>query len=112
MSTAITIAQSLVRRERARGQTADEARAWLARKLSVGMGTARNLVRGRVKRVDETIRDRLRALLMRELEAEIARLTHELETLRRSGHHLASEHISEVEAHLGAARAILNGGAQ
>jgi hypothetical protein len=110
MTTATAIAQSLVRRERARGSSAEMARAWLAGKLKVGMGTTRNLVRGRVKRVDDTIRERLRALLMRELEAEIARLQHELESLKRSGAHLASQQISEVEAHIQAAKAILTGG--
>lgn len=109
MSTAIAIAQSLVRRERQRGMSAEASRAWLANKLSVGVGTASNLIRGRIKRVDETIRDRLRALLMRELEAEIQRLSHELEILRCGGHHLASDEISEVETHIARAKAILTG---
>jgi hypothetical protein len=112
MSTSVAIAQSLERRERDRGKSVPDARRELARKLRAGIGTVDNLVRGRIKRVDDTIRDRLRALLMRELEAEIQRLTHELETLRRGGHHLASQHISEVEAHLEAARLILTGGAR
>jgi hypothetical protein len=109
MTTAIAIAQTLVRRERQKGLSAEAARSWLATRLSVGVGTAGNLIRGRIKRVDETIRDRLRALLMRELEAEIARLTHELEILRCGGHHLASDEISEVETHLARAKAILTG---
>lgn len=109
MSTAVAIAQSLVRRERERGSSAVMARAWLAGKLRVGEGTIRRLVGGRVKRVDDIIRDRLRALLMRELEAEIARLTHELETLKRRGDHLASQQIGEVETLLAQARAILDG---
>lgn len=112
MTTAVAIAQSLVRRERQKGLSAQAARSWLANRLSVGVGTAGNLIRGRIKRVDETIRDRLRALLMRELEAEIARLTHELEILKASGAHLASHEISEVETHLSKAKAILTGVAQ
>jgi hypothetical protein len=109
MSTAVAIAQTLVRKERNRGATSEAARRWLATKLSVGEGTVRSLVRGTVKRVDETIRDRLRALLMRELEAEIARLQHELECLKAGGYHLASYEISEVETHLARAKAILTG---
>lgn len=112
MSTAAAFAQTLVRRERQRGQSAEEARKWLAGKLKVGAGTVRNLVRGRVKRVDDTIRDRLRALVVRELEAEIQRLTHDLEVLKASGHHLGSDEVAEVDAHIAAAKAILNGGAR
>lgn len=110
MSSAVAIAQTLVRRERAKGSSAEAARRWLANRLLVGEGTVRNLILGRVKRVDELIRERLRALLMREIEAEIQRLTHELEILKASGAHLASEQISEVETHLAQARAILTGG--
>ncbi len=109
MSTATAIAQKLYRKERERGSDADAARLWLAEKLKTGTGTVRNLIRGRVKRVDETIRDRLRALLMREIEAEIARLQHELEIHRQGGHHLASDEISEIESHLAAAKAIMTG---
>jgi hypothetical protein len=112
MTTAVALAQSLERRERDRGIGVPAARAELARKLKIGIGTVDNLVRGRIKRVDETIRDRLRALFMREIEAEIQRLTHELETLKRGGHHLASQQIGEVEAHLASAKAILNGRAK
>jgi hypothetical protein len=112
MSTSVVIAQSLVRRERAKGLGAEAARLWLARKLGVGEGAVRNLVRGKVKRVDEIIRERLRVLLMREIEAEIQRLEHELEVLKASGVHLASHDICEVETHLEAARAILTGSAR
>ena len=67
------------------------------------------LVRGRVKRIDASIRDRLQALLVRELESEIARLTHELEIARQRGAHLASEQISEIETHLSRASSLLKG---
>jgi hypothetical protein len=112
MSTSVAIAQSLERRERQNGADVSAARMNLAHKLKIGIGTVENLIRGRVKRVDDKIRDRLHALLIREIEAEIARLNHELETLRRSGHHLASQQVGEVEAHLDAARAILTGSAR
>lgn len=107
MSSAVVIAQNLERRERSRVGSRTHARRSLAAKLRVGVGTLENLVRGRVKRVDAAIRDRLQALLVRELEQEIARLTHELEIARQSGAHLASEQISEVETHLAKARATL-----
>lgn len=111
MSSAVTIARTLERHERARVSSVQHARQSLAHKLRVGVGTVENLVRGRVKRVDAAIRDRLQALLVRELETEIARLTHELEIARQSGAHLASHQICEVETHLARAREALTGGA-
>lgn len=116
MSTVATIedaralARDLERRERVRGGKADAARAALARRVGVTPSTWRNLTLGRLKRLDAWMRDRLQAVLIRELEAEIARLSHELEIARQSGAHLASQHVSEIETHLAAARRILNGG--
>jgi len=111
MSTAFTIAQTLERRERVRVGSVGHARRSLASKLRIGVGTFENLVRARVKSVDTVIRDRLHALLIRELETEIERLSHELAMARQSGAHLASEQVGEIEAHLAKAHAILNGGA-
>ncbi len=112
MTCAVSLAQNLERRERARGLSLTTARQALARKLKIGHGTLERLVRGRVKRIDASIRDRLQALLVRELEGEIARLQHDLEIARQSGAHLASLEVGEVETHLAAARALLNGGAR
>lgn len=109
MPNAVVIAQNLERRERLRGVSVSVARETLARKLQVGVGTVERLVRGRVKRIDETIRGRLQALLVRELQAEILRLTHELEIARQSGCHLAGEQVGEIETHLAKAAAILKG---
>jgi hypothetical protein len=108
MEQARTLARSLERRERLRVGTAARARSSIAGKLGIGSGTLENIVKGRVKRLDSWIRDKLQALLIRELEAEITRLTHELETARRSGARLDSEQMGEVETHLAAAKAILN----
>ncbi len=110
MTCAISIAQTLERKERARGLSVALARETIARRIKVGRGTFERLVRGRVKRVDAAIRDRLQALLVRELEGEIARLSHELEIARQSGTHLASIEVSEIETHLAKAAALLKGG--
>ncbi len=107
MSSAITFARTLEQRERTRVSSVKVARARLAHKLRVGVGTVENLVRGRVKRIDATIRDRLQALLVTELEQEILRLTHELEIARQCGAHLASQQVGEIETHLAKARALL-----
>jgi hypothetical protein len=115
MSTAATIetardlARKLEQRERVRVGSVEAARSSLARRAGVSSSTWRNLTLGRLKRLDAWMRDRLQALLVRELEAEIMRLGHELEAARQCGDHLASQHVCEVEAHLAAARAILNG---
>ncbi len=42
----------------------------------------------------------MQALLVRELQNEIARLEHDLEMARHGGPHPACEHIGEIEAHL------------
>jgi len=104
-----TLARDLERRERSRAGSVDAARTALARRAGVSPSTWRNLALGRHKRLDAFVRDRLQAMLVRELEAEIARLTHELEIARQGGDHLASQHVREIEAHLAAARTILRG---
>jgi ABC-type taurine transport system ATPase subunit len=103
------LAQGLERRERIQGSGVDAARTALARKVGVTPATWRNLVRGRLKRLDAWMRDRLQALLVRELEAEIARLSHELQMARQGGLPLNSQHVSEAETYLAKVKAILNG---
>jgi hypothetical protein len=109
MSAAMSVAQSLERRERARVGSIHHARRSLSAKLRIGVGTLENIIRGRVKRIDAEIKRRLDELLIRELEAEIGRLTHELEMARQGGAHPACEHVGAIETHLAAARALLNG---
>ncbi len=110
MTCAISLARSLENRERSRVGTKENARRSLAAKLHVGISTIEHLVRGRAKRVDAALRDKLRALLVHEYEQEITRLQHELDIARQGGAHLASDQVSEVEAHLESAKAILKGG--
>lgn len=112
MSSVVAIAQSLERKERQRVSSVKAARLRLADKLRIGVGSLENIIRGRVKRIDASIRDRLQALLVRELEGEIQRLTHELEMARQCGSHLASDEVGAIESHLAAAKAILSGGSQ
>lgn len=105
--SAYAIAQSLERREAARAGSVERARERIAERARIGVGTLENIIRMRVKRIDAAVRDRLQALLIRDLETEIARLTHELEVARQSGAHLTSASISEVETHLARARDLL-----
>lgn len=69
----------------------------------------RKLVAGGVKSLDTEIKSRLDALLIRELEAELVRLQHELALARQSGVHPASEHMGAIETHLASARLLMNG---
>jgi hypothetical protein len=108
--SSIAIARNLEQRERQRAGPKEAARRSLADKLKIGVGTLENIIRARVKSVDERIRDRLQALLVSELEAEIGRLQHELEMARKGAFVLGAEHIGQVEAHLAQARSLLNGG--
>lgn len=110
--SARTIALSLERLRRGRGATVETARRSIARDIRTGFGTVNNIIRNRVKRVDETIRDRLQARLVRELELEIARLTHELEMVCRGDRPLAEDQMREIEAHIAAAKSLLNRGAR
>src|SRR5581483_5967352 len=81
-----------------RGLTVDQSRRWIARKVRTGFGTIDNIIRDRVKKVDERIRDRLQAILIPELEAEIGRLTDELGRARRGSGVLAAESVRKIQA--------------
>jgi hypothetical protein len=98
---------SLERIERSKGATVDQARRRIAQKIRTGFGAVDNIIRERVKRVDERVRDRLCAVLVRELEAEIGRLEHELAMVRRSNSRLGAEHVREIQTHIAAAKALL-----
>lgn len=78
------IARLLEDREAARGSRLDLARKALARRLGCAPGTLESLRKGRLKRIECWLHERLEALLIREIEQEIGRLTRELETYRRT----------------------------
>lgn len=90
------------------------AREAIARKVGGGFvpGTLETLRKGRLKRLDGWARDRLRDLLVREIEREIEALTHELEIYRAlapsSGGPQGASEILEAEAAVARARAALD----
>lgn len=108
MDCAVSLARRLQDRERGRGLTVPAARVTIARKIKSSVGTIENLVRGRIKRVDAAVRDRLRALLINELEQDYARISHELAIMRQSGAHPASDEILEAETLLARAKELLS----
>ncbi len=105
--------QSIERRERQQYRTLAVARGAIARKLGIGAGTLEILIRGRAKRLDAAIWSKIQALAIQQLEAEIARKSHELEIARRlvmeSAGRLDEIEIVECEAHLDALSKLLKG---
>ncbi len=92
-------------------ENAEDARKEAASMAGVGHGTIENLLRKRVKTVAGWVRDRLRDAVIRGLQLEIQRLTHELEMARRSSARPDDDEILAAEAALETARALLKSGA-
>lgn len=101
------MASSLERIERARGGSLEHVRPRLADKLGVSTGTLETLRRGRLKRIEGWLRDRIASLLMREIGAEITRLRHELELARQSGSDPRWHDLSQIRADLEALEAVI-----
>ena len=81
----------------------------LAHRLGTLPGTVENLSRGRIKGVRSWLRQRIEQAVINEIGAEIGRLEAEKALLLASGHHLGGEQMCEVEAHLEAARSLIDG---
>lgn len=109
MPSASVIASSLVQREETRSRSRMNAYYAVAGKLGMSASWVRRLVSGGIKKIDADLKQRLDDLLIRELEAEIARLTHDLEMARQGGAHPASRHVGEIESLLAQARALMEG---
>jgi len=99
----------LEKREAAQsGANLPDVRKAIARKIGEAPGTIENIRRGRIKRMVEGTTDKIKAALIRSIEAEIAHLSHEVEMLRRTGAPLDGDEILEAETLLSRARALLN----
>lgn len=102
-------ADGLVSREASRAGTVKPlAVRSVARRIGLAPGTLANVIRGRAKRLTAATVQAIRGAVIRELEAEIARLTHELELARASGADPRSDQIAEIETLLNRARVLLN----
>lgn len=89
----------LERREQyRRGGTREEARERLARQMGLMPGTLFNLVRDRLKRLDDNLRERVVSYAIKEIEAEIGALEHELAMVRAVGGVPDDRKVSEIEA--------------
>ena len=107
MLEAISLARRLELIELSRAGTRAGARRRLAYKLQIAVCTFENIIYGRIKRLDATLRDKLRAALADELNLEIMRLQHELAIARQGGAAPDSDEIAAVENHIAKAKAIL-----
>lgn len=83
------------------------ARRSVARRLRVAAGTLDELARKRVKGVRLWVFERLRDAFIREAEAEIKRLEHEIAMARAAGGGLGVGETRQVVAHIEALRALL-----
>lgn len=101
--------RGLEEKEMRKGLKQPDARKRLAARLSVVPGTLTSLAKNRLKKIDASLRDRVRTLVIRELEQEIGRLTHELSIHKATGLRLDCAAVAEAETHLAAAKAILAG---
>jgi len=109
VASARNAAQALVDTEERKTRSRMLAYKSVAGKIGRSATWLRNLLAGGLSRVDGEIKRRLDALLVREIEAEIARLTHELEMAKRCGDHPAALNVSEIETHLSKVRTLLQG---
>lgn len=101
------LANALIDRESRRTNDRVLARRNVARALGVAPGTIENLQRNRLKRISGWLRDALRARVIRELEAEIVRLQHELAVHKQTGVDPRSDQATAVRADLSAVLSVL-----
>ena len=107
MLEAISLARRLERIELSRAGTRAGARRRLAYKLQIAVCTFENIIYGRIKRIDASVRDSLRMLVVKELNLEITRLQHELAIARQGGTPPNADEIAAVESCIAQAWAIL-----
>ena len=101
------LARILVIQEKKRCGDPDIARRNIARRLGTHPGTIENLQRSRLKRISGWLRDALRALVVRELEAEVAKLQHEIGVLKQTGVDPRSNEMAAARADLSAILEVL-----
>ncbi len=105
--------RSLVRmRAKRAGLDVPAARRAIATDLHVSPSKVERAEKGRFKSVGAWLFGRVRGLVIREIENEIQRLTHELEIARQCGSDPRSFDTGAVEARLAEVRRLLSGEAQ
>lgn len=106
-SEAQNLANILVSQEARRSGDRISARKKVARSLGTSPGTIENLQRSRLKNIAGWLRDALRARVIHELQAEVARLQHEIAVLSQTGVDPRSNEATAVRADLSAVLEVL-----
>lgn len=108
VETAREFARDLERRDRARhGGRKQEVRERVARRIGISPGTLETLERGRLKRIEVWVFERLAQATLAELRQEIRRDEARLDLARQCAGHLAPEEAAAVAAGLAELRAAL-----
>ncbi|MBN9434023.1 MAG: hypothetical protein J0I45_16450 [Bosea sp.] len=95
-------------RERARsGLPLNQARERVAAKVGASPGTLENLRKGRLKKIAAHVYDRMRWLVIAELQAEVAAHEHEIQTLMAIGADPHSDAMEEAQTSLRQIKAVL-----
>ena len=111
IARAKTWGRSLEEREMRRaGVDQDLAREAVARRVGCAPGTLENLRNGRLKTIASHVYAGLRAAVISEMEAEIARLSHEVHLARQAGLDAHDVDFAATEAALERARALIRPG--
>lgn len=108
MGGVASIAERLVVREEANTRSRMRAYERVASQVGRSADWLRKLIRSGDVRIDVQTASKFDAMLIRALEADLARLSAELEMARQCGDHPCSAHVVQVEAHLAEARRLLN----
>lgn len=101
------LARLLVDQEHRRGNDRICARRNVARAVGASPGTIENLQRDRLKQIAGWLRDALRARVIRELEAEIKRLEHELAIHKQTAMDSHHREAAAINADLSTIRRVL-----
>lgn len=103
-----TMARGIISREQGQnGLTQEQAAKSVARRIREAPGTIMRLIKGRAKRIDAVVRDKLTAYAIGQLEAHRQRIDHELAMARACGPDPREAHLAQVEALLAEAERLM-----
>jgi hypothetical protein len=102
-----SLARSLEDREARRAGSVELARPIVARRLGINPSKLETLRRGRLKKIEGWLRDRIAALVVREIRNEITRLNNELALARQIGMDPRAVDLTEIETDLARLKALM-----
>jgi hypothetical protein len=107
IETTRSLARSLEDREARRVGRIELARPIVARRLGINPSKLETLRRGRLKKIEGWLRDRIAALVVREIRNEITRLNNELALARQIGMDPRAVDLTEIETDLARLKALM-----